>query len=110
MPLTEEGGSGGIGRGRSGRSKNRRSNRNSDARHGRSHRSNLVRGIGCEELKKTWKGSNSQEGQRGHGISPILSRKEWRELQKDERSCGRVDSSVEARKFVSSGAICGEAV
>jgi len=31
-----------------------RIDRNSDARHGRSHRSNTVRGVGCEEQEKTW--------------------------------------------------------
>ena len=31
-----------------------RLDRNSDARHGRSHRSNSVRGVGSEEQEKTW--------------------------------------------------------
>ena len=47
------------------------------ARRGRSHRSNSVRGVGCEEQEKRWTvmwGNNPQEGQRGLGTSPILSR------------------------------------
>ena len=44
---------------------------------GRSHRSILVRGVRCEEQKKAWTVvwvSTTQEGQRGLGISLILSR------------------------------------
>ena len=47
------------------------------ARRGRSHRSNSVRGVGCEELEKSWTvvwGSTPQEGQRRQGTCPILSR------------------------------------
>ena len=59
-----------------GRPKKGRSNRKSDARRGRSHRSNSFRGDGCEEQEKTWTvvwGSTPQERQRRLGISPILS-------------------------------------
>ena len=62
--------------GRSGRSKKGRLDRNSDARCGRSYRSNSVRGVGYEEQEKTWMvvfGTNPQEGQRGLGAIPILS-------------------------------------
>ena len=63
---------GGVGRG--GRSKKGRLDWDSDA--GRGH-PNSVRDVGCEELEKTltviwW--TNLQEGQRGLGTSPILSR------------------------------------
>ena len=47
------------------------------ARRGRSHRSNSVRGVGCEEQEKTWtemSASTPEEGQRGLGISPVSSR------------------------------------
>ena len=74
--LPEKVGSGGRG-GKGGKSKNGRTDRNSDVRRGRSHRSNSVRGVGCEEQEKTWMvvlGTNPQEGQRGLGTSPILSR------------------------------------
>ena len=47
------GGSEGGGR-RGGRSKKVKTDRNSDARRRRSHRSNSVRGVGCEEQEKTW--------------------------------------------------------
>ena len=43
----------------------------------RSHRSDSVRGVECEEQEMTWMvvwGANPQEGQRGLGTSPILSR------------------------------------
>ena len=46
----------------------------SDARCGRSHKSNSVRGVGCEEREKIWTvvwSTNPQEGQRGYG--PVLS-------------------------------------
>ena len=52
-------------RGRSRKSNKVRSNRNSDVRCGRSHRSILVRGVGWEEQEKTWMvvwGSNPEEG------------------------------------------------
>ena len=74
--LPEEGGSEGGG-GRSGRSMKGRSNRNSDARCGRSQSSISVRGVGCDEQEMTWMvvwGSTSQEGQREPGIRYILSR------------------------------------
>ena len=73
-PLEGGGSRGGGGRG--GRSKMGRLDRNSDARCGRSYRSNSVRGVGCEEQEKTWVvwGANPQEGQMGLGTSPILSR------------------------------------
>ena len=38
---------------------------------------NLGQGVGCEEQDKTWMvvwGSTPQDGQRGQGISSILSR------------------------------------
>ena len=44
-----------------------RIDKNFDARHGRSHRSNSVRGFGCEEQEITWTvvwDTNPQEGQR----------------------------------------------
>ena len=66
----------GEGEEESGRSNEGRPNKNSDASHGRSHRSLLVRGVGCEAYEKTWTrvwGSILQEGQRGLGISPIYS-------------------------------------
>ena len=50
------------------RSKKGRFDRDSEARRGRSHRSNSVRGVGCEEQEKTWTvvfGSAPQEEQRG---------------------------------------------
>ena len=81
------------GRARGGRSKKGMTDRNSDARSEDSHRSNSVRGIGCEEQEKTWTvvwGSNPHEVQRGLGIGPILSRYEWKELQKERQSCERV--------------------
>ena len=81
------------GGGRGGRSKKERTKRNSDARRGRSHRSNSVRGVGSEEQQKTWMmvwGTIQQEGQRELGTSPILLRYECREVQKQERSCERV--------------------
>ena len=71
-----EGGGSGREEGRGGRLKNGRLDRNSDARRGRSHWSNSVRDVGCEEQEKTWTavfGSNSQEGQRGLRISLIFS-------------------------------------
>ena len=42
----------GGGGGRGGRSKKGRLDRNSDTRRGRSHRSNSVRGVGCDEQEK----------------------------------------------------------
>ena len=68
---------GGSEGGGGGRSKKGKIDRMSDARHGRSHRSNSVRGVGCEEQEKIWTvilGSTTQEGQRGLEISPIISR------------------------------------
>ena len=54
-----------------------RSDRNFDARRGRSHNSTSVRDVGCDEQEKTrtvvW-GSTPVEGQRGLGIGPTLSR------------------------------------
>ena len=50
------------------RSKKGRTDRNSDTRRGRSHRSNSVKAVGCETQEKTWTvvwGINPQEGQRG---------------------------------------------
>ena len=45
-----------------------------DTRRGRSHRSNSVRRVGCEEHEKTWTVVvTPQEGQRKLGITPILS-------------------------------------
>ena len=61
----------GGGGGRGGRSKKGRIDKNSDARCGRSDRSNSVRGVECEEYEKTWTvvwGCNPQEGNRGHGL------------------------------------------
>ena len=52
-----------------------------------------VRDVVCEEQQKTWtvvRGSTLQEGQKGLETSPILSRQEWSELQKDQRSWERV--------------------
>ena len=60
-------------------SKKERSDRNSDARRGRSNISNSVRDVGCKEQEKTWTvvwDFITQEGQRGLGIYPILSRKQ----------------------------------
>jgi len=37
-----------------GRKEERKASRNSDARRGRSHRSNSIRGVECEEQEKTW--------------------------------------------------------
>ena len=57
--------------------KARETKRNSDVRRGRSHKSLTLRGVGCEGQEKTWTmvwGSTLQEGQRGLGDSPILSR------------------------------------
>ena len=68
---------GGSEGGGGGRSKKGKIDRMSDARHGRSHRSNSVRGVGCEEQEKTWTlmwGYNPQEWQMWLGTSPILSR------------------------------------
>ena len=53
--------------------------------------------------------SNPHEGQRELGISPILSRYEWRKLQKEERICESL-LLYGLGKFASSGAVCGEAV
>ena len=73
--LVRQNSGGGGGRGK--RSKKGRLDRNSDASCGCFHRSNSVRGVGCEEQEKTWTvvwGTNPQEGKRGLGTSPILSR------------------------------------
>ena len=51
---TRSGGLRGGGGGRGGRSKKGRTDRNSDARRRRSHRSNSVRGVGCKLQEKTW--------------------------------------------------------
>ena len=59
--------SGPLVSGRGGRSKRGKLDRNFDARRGHSHRSNSVRGVGCEEQEKTWTvvwGTNPQEGYR----------------------------------------------
>ena len=52
----EEAGEGGSGKGggRGGRSKKGRIDRNYDASRGRSHRSNSVMDVGCEDQEKTW--------------------------------------------------------
>ena len=59
------------------RSKKGRLDKNSEARRGRSHRSNSVRDVGCGEHEKTWTvvwGTNPREGQMGLETSHILSR------------------------------------
>ena len=60
---------------------------------GRSHRSLTERGVGCEGQEKRWEvacGATPQEGQRGSGVLPILSRKLLRDEQNPERSWARV--------------------
>ena len=60
--------------GRGGRSKKGRIDRNSNARRGCSHRSNSVRGIGCEEHEKTWTWCGILINSRGRGgEGPVLS-------------------------------------
>ena len=67
--------------------------RKSEVRPGRSHRSLTERGVGCEGQEKRWEvvwGATPQEGQRGSGVLPILSRKLLRDEQNPERSWARV--------------------
>ena len=52
-PTPEKGGSG-EGGGRGGVSMKGMTDRSSDARRGRSHRSYSVRDVGCEDQEKTW--------------------------------------------------------
>jgi len=92
------------------RSKRGRIDRNSDARRGRSHRFNSVRGVGCKEQEKTWTvvwGPNPQQGQRG-GYGSVRSSK-LRIEGATETSCERVVMQG-LREFAFSGAICGKAV
>ena len=54
-------------------SKKWRTDRDSEAKRGRSHRSNSVRGVGLEEQEKTWTVVWDTNPQEGLGTNPILS-------------------------------------
>ena len=63
----------GGGGGRDGRSKKGRIDGNSDARRGRSHRSNSVRDVGMEEQEKTWTVVSSYNPSQNSSILPLTS-------------------------------------